>query len=161
MIPLILLAATTAHADSLLDQGMNLVEQGQAFLRGNDGVTLRKAWSRGDANAYTVISDRAIHGNDIAQNLMGVIFDIGKFGQNKNSAKALEWFNKSALNNNFVAFYNLGIVYSNGRIPGLRPDRIERPRRSRRFTKPSAAKPFHKSSSGWPFSHKTTFIRFW
>ena len=122
IIPLILLAATTAHADSLLDQGMNLVEQGQAFLRGNDGVILRKAWGRGDVSAYTVISDRAIHGNDIAQNLMGVIFDIGKFGQNKNSAKALEWFNKSALNNNFVAFYNLGIIYSNGRIPGLRQD---------------------------------------
>ena len=46
IIPLILLAATTAHADSLLDQGMSLVEQGQAFLRGNDGVTLRKAWGR-------------------------------------------------------------------------------------------------------------------
>lgn len=118
----LLLASTTAHADSLLDQGMSLIDQGRALLRGDDGIVLRKAWNTGDSQAYVIIRDRATHGNDIAQNLMGVIFDTGRFGQNRDPGKALAWFNQAGVNNNFVAFYNLGIIYSTGRTPGSKQD---------------------------------------
>lgn len=120
LLLVLVLLAPIAQADSILDQGTSLVEQGRSFLRGDDGVLLRKAWGSNDPRAYQIILDRANHGNDIAQNLMGVVFDTGRFGQHKSPEKALAWFNKSALSDNFVALYNLGILYSNGRVPGLK-----------------------------------------
>lgn len=115
---IILLQIPISHADTIYEQGLGFLERGRAFLRGGDGIILREAWEKGDEQSYKIIQDRAMHGNSMAENLMGVINDTGQFKQPKNTEQALYWFDKAGMQSDIFALYNLGIIYSNGRVPG-------------------------------------------
>lgn len=64
--------------------------------------------------SFWEIYTEALRGNPKAQFNTGVIFERG-IGTEKDEAKALEWYTKSAESGNVDAQYNLGLMYLSGR----------------------------------------------
>ena len=52
-------------------------------------------------------------GNTEAQNMVGLIYDLG-LGVPENNAEAVKWYRKAALNGDFCAQNNLGLMYKDG-----------------------------------------------
>jgi TPR repeat protein len=80
---------------------------------------------QGDADAKQVIILRAEaeKGDAKAQNELGAVFFLGKFGTATNYAEALRWWRKAAEQDYSHAQYNLGLAYANGQ--GLAKDEAE------------------------------------
>jgi TPR repeat protein len=66
----------------------------------------------GEIRTYNTVLTKATNGDPLAQYNVGVCFSAG-LGVEKDSAKALGWWRKSAAQGNAPAMYNLGYSYMN------------------------------------------------
>ena len=65
----------------------------------------------GEAMKYYRLAADA--GNTEAQNMVGLLYDLG-LGVPENNAEAVKWYRKAALNGDFYAQNNLGLMYKDG-----------------------------------------------
>ncbi|MBL1141449.1 MAG: sel1 repeat family protein [Proteobacteria bacterium] len=74
----------------------------------------QKAFDDGDYElSFRLWKERAVEGNDIAQNYLGIHYYLGR-GVNRDIKQAFHWYKKSAEAGNPDAQRNLGAIYESG-----------------------------------------------
>lgn len=76
-----------------------------------------------DLENFTTCSAQAEQGEATAQYVLATLYNNGQ-GVEKNSQKAVEWYRKSAEQNNDLAQYSLGVMYEFGDV-GLEKNQEE------------------------------------
>ena len=72
------------------------------------------AYDKGDyAQAFQHWRPLAEHGNPVAQNNIGALYESG-MGVKKDETKALDWYRKAAAQGNARAMTNVGLMYKHG-----------------------------------------------
>ena len=94
-----------------------------ALDSGNVSISIQKAWLSKDRDtAFQTIYDAATKGDPSAANLMGVIYDSGRWGMQKRPEMALRWFEKAAPKNGYAA-YNMGVMWVTGRAGSINAEK--------------------------------------
>lgn len=65
------------------------------------------------ADSFSETLSKAEAGDPEAQNEIGLIYFYGK-GVRKNYPEAVKWFDRAVKQDNYQAYYNLGVCYENG-----------------------------------------------
>jgi len=95
-----------------------------------------KAYRRGDyKTAYQLIKPQAEKGDDVAQFVLGFMYDEGK-GVPQDYAEAAKWYSMAAKQGNKAAQHNLGLIDDQGQVS---KDRAEMQKWHRRAAGPETA----------------------
>ena len=65
------------------------------------------------AEELQMLRTRAAQGNALAQNNLGLLYDLGD-GVPQDYAVARQWYEQAAAQNHAAAQFNLGLLYANG-----------------------------------------------
>ena len=60
------------------------------------------------------LTEKALYGDAKAQNKLGLMYERGEGGLNKNYDEAVKWYRLAAEQGNVLALRNLGRMYANG-----------------------------------------------